>query len=248
MILASILITSEDDRNRELPSKLRENVELFKKVHPGIEHRLFNGFSARDFIAENFDKGVLSAYDALKPFAYKCDLARYCVMYHFGGVYADVSIYFLKSWAPHSFKNDTLRLAVFRDFLWSAPWETVNGIYSAPPHHEALFKAIELICANVRNRYYGSTNLCPTGPALFGKAIALTCDPGELIVGESAWFTPGWRRSNLVAERSHSFMFKGEMVAIRRKRSGGSMTELGVIGGNDYCQLWRAKDIYASGL
>ena len=102
MILASILIASEGHENQELPSKVVENRDSFKRCYPGLKHELFRGAVIRNFISEKFGSEVLFAYDRLMPFAYKSDLARYYNMYEHGGAYADLSIYFLKAWSPQS--------------------------------------------------------------------------------------------------------------------------------------------------
>ena len=239
MILASILITSQEHQDQALPLKVVENIESFKRAHPGIEHQLFRGPEIRDFLSDNYGRDILAVYDALKPFAYKCDLARHCILLHHGGVYADLSVYFLRPW---NFLEP--RLGVFRDFLLAAPWQTANTLYFAPPGHKALAKAIELICANVKNRYYGSSSLCPTGPISFGKAIATTCEAEDLAVGDSIYFTPPPGQGPLESVRSHCFVYGKDFIAVKRKRGGEPQSELGIVGGNEYADLWRNRDIY----
>jgi Glycosyltransferase sugar-binding region containing DXD motif len=256
MILASILIAAEGHEDQDLPQKVVENIDSFKRCHPGLEHKLFRGAAIRYFISEKFGGEVLSAYDRLMPFAYKSDLARYCIMYEYGGVYADLSIYFLKGWPPQSlaelpprFQNvppGAPRLAVFRDFTVTTPWETAISIFFTPPRHKAMQAAIKLLCENVRKGYYGNSSLCPTGPTLFGKAVAISCDPEDIITGESNRYEPPkGTAQTLVTERSQCFVFNRALVAIRRKRGTCPMSELGVQGGNEYHKMWVARQIYA---
>ena len=240
MILASILITSEEHQDQPLSQKIIENIASFKLAHPGIEHRLFRGPEIREFLSNNYGRETLAAYDSLKPYAYKSDLARHCILLHHGGVYADLSVYFLRRWIFQEAK-----LGVFRDFLVAAPWQTANTLFFAPPGHKALAKAIELICANVKNRHYGTSVLCPTGPVSFGKAIAMTCEPEDLIVGDSLYFTPPPGQGPLESVGSHCFVFGEEFVAVKRKRGGGPQSDLGITGGNEYVDLWYKRDIYA---
>jgi hypothetical protein len=247
MRLISILITPQDYTVASLPEKARENIESFKRVHPGIEHELFTDSSIRDVLSGHFGTEVSAAYEALKPYAYKADLAKHCLMYLYGGVYADISIYFMSGWAAQLSEGQTAdkgKLAVFRDLLVSTTWDTVTGLYSAPPGHKAVAKTIELICENVRNRHYGVTSLCPTGPTVFGKAIALACDAQDLAVGTAAEYRPGPSGKDIVSEPSLCLMFRKNLVAIRRKRGQGSLSELGIADGNEYHRLWLSKDIY----
>lgn len=288
MLLASILITSSDSANSALPEVVRENIDSFKRHHPGLQHVLYDDNTIRDLLSANFDRGVSAAYERLNPYAYKADLARYCILYHHGGVYSDISYYFVRSWLPRNGK-----LAIFRDFLSSSPWDTSNGVIAAPPGHKALQKAIDLVCANVRARYYGATSLCPTGPTMFGKALALTCDPEELIAGQAAWVSaslPARLRRGLsgavrkLGTRSRDgegklprefaagssptsrdllpstgeHLERGdwhclfaevssrELVAMKRKRGGGTLRELGIPTGNSYKQMWNDRRVYGA--
>ena len=237
MILASILITDEQMQDQPLAPMVLENIASFKRHHPDLEHRLFRTEETRSFIASEYDGNVLAAYDALKPYAFKCDLARLCIMLKHGGLYADLSVYFHASLKPQS-----AQLSVFRDFLSGIPWQTANTVFFAPPGHKAIAKGIELICENVHRRYYGKNFLCPTGPGCFGKAIALTCEPDELIVGDSALCreAPGY------PARNHGFVLDRQLVAIKRKRGGATPLEIGISGGNGYIEMWHKRDIYTA--
>ena len=238
MPLFSILITDDDGDDRS--QRVTENIRSFKAAHPGEEHVLFKEAALSEFIAARFDAEVLSAFRTLRPYAFKADLAKYCLLYEHGGVYADLSYNFLRG-VP----RDRGRLSVFRDFLSSTPWDTSIGVVAAPPRHKALGKAIELVCANVKREYYGPTALCPTGPTLFGKALALTCDPEDLIVGEAVKLTqPASGEAGPSSKPSHCLLHAKELVAIKRKRGGGPMSELGIGGGNRYNRLWRSGEVY----
>lgn len=252
MILVSILITSDEKKEEDLPLGIIENINSFRRVHPGIPHQLFTISTIRKLIYDHFDAEVLAAFDGLKPFAYKSDLARYCIMYRYGGVYADISTYFLKPWSldhltslDHKATSCTLaQMGLFQDFQSASIWDTNNGIFSSPPRHKALVMAIKLICENMKASYYGKNSLCPTGPVLFGKAIARTCEPEDLIVGKSVWINPTENLKGLITERSHGFLFGNRLVAVKRKRGGSPLSTIGIAGGNDYNEMWDSRDIY----
>ena len=236
MILFNILITDDQAARQVLSDQVKENIDSFKRAHPALPHRLFGGEEIREFISAHLGADVVRAYDALKPYAYQSDLARYCILYVLGGVYADLSIFFFRKWPPQP-----PQLGIFRDFFSSTPWDTVIGLIAAPPGHKSFAKAIELLSVNVDRRYYGPTSLCPTGPTLFGKSIALTCEPEDLIAGESRWYTPASYKVQRAP--SHCFFADEKLVAIKRKVTT-SFSELGLTGGNDYCKLWSARDVY----
>jgi hypothetical protein len=239
MILASILITDVQTQDQSLAPMVLENIETFKRHHPGLEHHLFRTGETRAFIETEYGRDVLGVFDALKPYAFKCDLARLCIMLKHGGLYADLSVYFLANWKPQS-----SQLAVFRDFFCDVPWQTANTVFFAPPGHKAIAKGIELICENVRNHYYGIHFLCPTGPACFGKAIAMTCEADELVVGDSVRCREVPGHPGLIPGGGHGFVFCTQLVAVKRKRVGGVPEEIGISGGNAYMQMWQKRDIY----
>lgn len=240
MNLFSILIADHPKSSGsafELPAAVARNIESFKAWHPGASHRLYDKESLRDFLRSSMGKDVLWAFDQFLPYAYKADLARLCLLHEFGGVYADLSVHFHGSWEVRPGK-----LSVFRDRAHVAPWIVSNTIISAPPRFPALEAAIRMILAHCRARYRGHSSLCPTGPVLFGKAIAMHCDPGQIHMGEA---------TNAAARDTvEALVFidttDGRLVGYRAKTRAG-LSELGLHAGvNNYNDFHRRGVIYAS--
>jgi hypothetical protein len=247
MILSSILVNASGRIDEDaLGPVIRENIDSLRRHHPGLAHRFFGLEDIRQLLRQCFGAQVLAAFEALGPYAYKADLARYCILHESGGVYADLSYLLL---APLPLDGD--RITVFRDFQWSSPWDVSNGLIAAPARHPALQQAIEMVCANVARRYYGPTPLCPTGPALFGKALATACDPEQVIAGNAIVQERGslatvMPESMLPAgKRIHALALGGRLVAIKRKRMGAQgLVELGVTDGNAYRDFWVERRVY----
>lgn len=246
MLLTNVLITSSDDDANNLPPLIRENVDSFKEKHPELEYKLFTRPEIVELIEKNFPPLVLESFHAMRPFAYQADLARYCILFLLGGLYADLSYYFL---TPVPFTED--KATVFRGKLISAPWDTSNGIIFTPPKHRALARAIQLVCANVKRRYYGLNALCPTGPALIGKAFAMTCEAEDLRTG-AAKLLPRSRVTKLAPDlpippedHIHSVIYRETLIAVKRKRlRSPGLTDFGVTTGNSYADLWNENRIY----
>lgn len=248
MLLAQILIRAPGPEPvPALPPVVAQNTRSLVAVHPAWPHRIFLHDEIRDILKERFSPEVSHAFAALKPYAYQADLARYCLLYESGGIYADLSYFFTQPLPVGEGK-----IVVFRDFLWSSPWDTSNGVFYAPPRHPALALAIELVCANVRRAYYGATALCPTGPALFGKALASTCEAEDLIAG-SALLLPRARLQESQPDLPlpegpaiHCLVLREQLIAIKRKPLGSPGLEgLGITDGNAYGTLWKNRDVYA---
>src|SRR3954463_9934196 len=97
MLLASVLITSPDaPDDGALPPIIAENIESLKAHHPALEHRLFRERDVVAVLEDKFPREVLDSYFALRPFAYRADLARYCILHEHGGLYADLSYYLVR--------------------------------------------------------------------------------------------------------------------------------------------------------
>jgi mannosyltransferase OCH1-like enzyme len=151
--------------SKDLPARMKQSVERMKAKHPRFEHILFDDNDCREFIAANFDSSVLKAFDSLIPGAYKADLWRYCILYKNGGIYLDI-------------KYDCINSFRFIELTEKEHWVLdINGnnIYNAliavKPNNEICLKCINQIVENVRNRYYGTACVDPTGPGLVSRFI-----------------------------------------------------------------------------
>jgi hypothetical protein len=134
-----------------------------KKYNPEFNHYLFDDDDCRNFIKNNFDSSVLSAYDRLIPGAYKADLWRYCVLYKKGGIYLDIKYTPINGFKfIHLLKNEH----------WTMDIDN-NGVYNALMVNQigniTLLNAINKIVENVNNKFYGNCGLEPTGPKLLIK-------------------------------------------------------------------------------
>ena len=249
MLLTQILIrAATPGQAAPLPPIVQQNVRSLTAAHAGWPHCIFSHDDIRDFLKDQFPSEVSRAFARLKPFAYKADLARYCLLYQSGGIYADLSYYFTRALPSHVSK-----LVVFRDLLCSSPWDTSNGVFYAPAKHRVLAQAIESVCANVRRDYYGATPLCPTGPALFGQALARTCEAEDLITGTALLLPraklqeshPGLYLPE--GEVLHCLAIQGHLIAIKRKPVvSPGLENLGILDGNMYRAMWGRRDVYQS--
>jgi mannosyltransferase OCH1-like enzyme len=151
---------------KDLPPKMKENVELLKQQNPRFEHHLFDDNDCREFIKTNFEEFVLNAYDGLIPGAYKADLWRYCVLYINGGIYMDIKLSCINGFKLIELTENE---HYARDRI--PPLTIYNAIMVCKAGNPFLWKAIYRIVINVSNKYYGNSSLDPTGPEMLGKII-----------------------------------------------------------------------------
>jgi hypothetical protein len=156
----------------ELPSHMKRIIELTKEQNPEFSYHLFNLESADAFIAANFREDVVRAFRCLVPFAYKCDLFRYCVVFVRGGIYLDI-----KWKCVNGFKFvHMLDGPVVLDYPHHHWFEhdhigVWNGCLAFPPKSPILKECIDRIVENVRHQRYGFSCLYPTGPGLLGRVF-----------------------------------------------------------------------------
>lgn len=183
------------------------------KNQAGWDYRFYLDNDIEIFLSTHFPPEVKEAYDALSPGAFKADLFRYCVLFVYGGVYADVDV-LLESKLDVVIENDVGFMVPLdrpgievnkRMCLW-------NGFIAAAPGHPLLASVIQNVVNNIRNRFTSvdvMQTMCPevdfrlshsfdvlftTGPCILGASLnkligresQRSFEPGELLVNESA--------------------------------------------------------------
>ncbi len=136
------------------------------KNNPEYSYNFFNDKEIRQYIKNNFEKKVLTAFDMLVPGAYKADLWRYCILYKEGGVYADAKQInlvpldkIIGSDVDFISVKDEKRNAIFNAFICTVP------------NHPYMKKAIDISVDNILNKKYNRSWLDITGPQTLGEAI-----------------------------------------------------------------------------
>jgi hypothetical protein len=139
-------------------------VKTILELNPEYEYKFFTDSDCREFIKSNFSSDVLDSYDMLYPNAYKADLFRYCYIYINGGCYFD-NKYILRMPLHRLIdKNDINIYCKDRgDNLM------FNSIIISVKNATEIKNCIDAIVNHVKNNYYGSNSLEPTGPGLFNR-------------------------------------------------------------------------------
>jgi len=150
---------------KDLPPHMKKCVDDLKLSNPDFTHHLYDDVECRKFIADNFSKKVLYAYDTLVPGAFKADLWRYCVLYKNGGIYLDI-----KYNCMNNFKLIDLTTSEHW-VLDTRPHNIYNAFMVTYPNNPILMKCIGQIVINCLSNYYGYSCLDPTGPSLVGQKI-----------------------------------------------------------------------------
>jgi hypothetical protein len=140
-----------------------------KKVNPEFNIQLFDDCDCREFIKNNFSENILTAFDTLKPGAYKADLWRLCILYINGGIYIDIKFNCINNFKFIAF-TEKEHLVLDRPGHWKEGNIGLhNALLVAKPKNNLLLRCINKISKNVKNKNYDYLDLYPTGPGLLGE-------------------------------------------------------------------------------
>lgn len=227
------------DESNELSHFLQHATGTVKTAFSNDRHTVYNKETLRQFIADNYDPDVLWAYDCLKPYSYKADLGRFCLLNKLGGWYLDIAVRVVNPVQV----GPRIKWLAFRDiqrFSFTS-WACATTVLYSQPDNPALTTAIQLIVNNCHERFYGITPLCPTGPTLLGQALAMNGPNPDFVYGDYLELTPTHEQKN------RAFVLPdGTIMAWSKPSGGGDLTGVGAKGVNNYNELWAKRDVYAS--
>jgi len=232
-----ILVDTKPASEDRISPALRLNFQSIRLVYPGYRHHLFEQDEIRSILSDHFDREVLAAYDALLPYAFRADLARYCLLYRFGGLYSDLSYLHVQPIVPQSGKD----LILFRDVLpLNPPYALSNAVILAKSGHRLMEAAIRQIVAHHHAGFVGTISLQVTGPHMLGKLQQARPEDRSVLIGTSKRINRDNRgRRNIV-----KLLPNGELVALRNKGANASIGELLRDAGNNYHHMWREGKVW----
>ena len=205
------------------------------------------GFFSRpeieNFLAQYFDRSVLDLFRGLAPYAYQSDLARYCLLYVYGGWYVDITLKMLTS----VIVSDHIDMIVFADrgcISMCQPWAIQNGLIYSKPGNPIFLRVIERIAAHRSRNYYGSSALCPTGPNCFGIEVAAEESEMNIVKGIFQPLTPTLPFNNMMYVAQSGQLIAQHCTSWMPGSQRGDFAVTQLHGVNNYKELWANRQIY----
>jgi len=234
-----IYITEND--TLELPPLISNCVNHVKFWATDHAHFVFSGANIRDAISLNLSSDVLRAYDCLRPYAYKADLGRLCLLYLYGGWYMDITCKLARQLPDVQSFSHVIFCPPFG--IGHSSWDLQNSMIYARRGSKVLDLAIQRIVGNCSDKYYGVNALCPTGPTLLGSAFATHGMDAEIMVCQYMPLTPNYQKKN------YGFILNnGDIIAWGKETGGTNMGNglfaYGAEGTNSYAALYNSGEIY----
>ena len=236
------------DFSTELPEFLVRTTSSVKLQFKDYKHKIYNLEELRTFIKANYPSKVLWAFDTLRPYSYKSDLGRFCLLYKLGGWYFDIAIECL--FQPKI--DEDLDMLCFRDEQRHSltSWAVAGGIIWSKAQNNIFSTAIDSIVRNCDEQWYGRTPLCPTGPALFGESIATQNRGKKILFGYlDRPMIPFTKKNFPYLKRYVKANFRlpdDKAFSLVKPAQGGDLKSLGVDGSNNYNQFWKSNSVYKS--
>lgn len=256
MIIHQIFINSTKTIPK-LPKYIQFTQSQLQNLYPNYQYRLYSGKEIEDIIKINFPKDVIRSYHSLKPYAYKADLARYCLLYLYGGLYIDLSILCLSTL---TFKNTNF--FAFRDLPeFSDPWWAItNAIIYSKPKSNIMKTAIDLIVHHCKNKFYGTSAIDVGGPTVLGKSVMRSQENFHQVFTNGQVNYINYKNLNIEKKILTSFGYDTnnltgfvmdedkKVIALRKPSKGGDIQSLGLKGTNNYLNMWLNRDVYSNSI
>ena len=223
------IIIVDDGKMPKLSNGMKTALETFYRMNPGYKIKLYSGNDCVNYIKLYFDDKVLKTYNAIKPYAFKCDFMRQLILFNEGGWYSDIRQVCLEP-------IDKLN-AISKEYYTCMDSEInpncmYNAFIGSIPHHPISSKMIDLIIWNVSHKHYGLDCLYVTGPGAYMNACidyirhnGNMCCIGKHTMDEYIKF--------------------GDIKFMKCKYNdarGADNSDLS--GTNDYGDMWRKRNVY----
>ena len=159
MIPRHIIVTA-----RERPAAWLDDLA---RLNPGLKINFFNDSAARAFLVDHFPEETLTAYDKIRPGAFRADLFRYCALEIMGGIYSDTLIPYDRPFSDlWDLDQDRIYLLLDKN-----PGCIQVAIMACPANRLFMKRCRETATRQILQGYYGDSPLDITGPRMAGRCF-----------------------------------------------------------------------------
>jgi hypothetical protein len=174
-----------------IPEQFQAWGESWGRHNPGWTRMFWTDRTLVDFVAEHYPD-FLATFCSYRSGIMRADAARYMLLHHFGGVYADIDCECVAPFTPIMAENRVVLCqeppshfpdqAVFRGL----PYLLFNGTMASPPGHPFWLHLLSYLPNLVRAK----EAIDATGPGVLTSAQLGFCDQASLAIHPSSLFTP----------------------------------------------------------
>ena len=128
----------------KIPQDVYENIRQYA---PDYYHIVMDDKMIEDFLIQYYHPIVLSTFRKIKGGAHKADLARYCLLYIYGGIYMDIKTELIKP------VNDVFKYNTLYSVLSHSNDHIYQGIIKTEKEHPLFLSLIDFIVNHVYHSY-----------------------------------------------------------------------------------------------
>lgn len=216
------------DDNRSFSDQIKNTVEKLKFLYEGFDYQIYNNADCRNEVRK-FNPKLTKIYDTILPYAFKADLARYIILYMYGGYYYDISIC-----PEHRFECDldSLLYKGIHNKLETNNLTIIenNFMFFKDSNHEFLYSTIEESIRRIKLKKYGRHPLDITGPIMLTD---INCD--NINFGQVKRISEDQKASyyNDIIHYKH-----------KPKTYQANLYKMGCVGTNNYEEMWFDKKVF----
>lgn len=153
-------------KSSKLPLLTRYHIYKLKRRNPEYKYEFYDDQRIEDFLKNEFDQDIYSAYKRINIGAAKADVFRLAVLYKYGGVYLDIDSLILNKIDDFLEDDDSALISLEGNLNFYIQYAL---FYKAG--HPFLKKALEMVVDNIKtNRFHNDVHKM-TGPATYTAAI-----------------------------------------------------------------------------
>ena len=168
----------------QIPDHLRVYHEGWIKMNPSFEVRLWDEPAIEKMLVQ-CDKKIVKLYRSYPLMIQKIDLAKYILLYTYGGIYIDMDMKPLKPISDSFLDYDIILSKIPFNILYNIVFSFIghdinrdiinNGVIFSIPQHPSILSVIDL-CLQNQHTILGSINRAlyiyhTTGPICFTNAL-----------------------------------------------------------------------------
>jgi hypothetical protein len=175
----------------QVPEKFRPFSNTWKKYNPDWSYRFWNDRDLLEFVAAHYPS-YLDLFCSYPKGVQRADAARYMLLHHFGGLYADMDAECVQSLDALQPETRVI-LCEEPETHWAQtttprglPIMLFNGVMASPPNHPFWLHLLK----RMDETRHASNVLDSTGPCLLTGAVLSYPNPQELRIEGAHFFNP----------------------------------------------------------
>ena len=174
MVVHKIFLNETKDK---IPEEIyNKAINSWKCIYPELEIKIYDNNDALNYILSNFGIEFVEVYNLLKPYAFKADFFRLCILYNEGGIYSDLKQQVVKRIdIDYNYNNFIYCEETYVSWI-DAELDFIpiqNCFIGCCKKHPYIKSYLDVMIQNILKRNYGIACTDITGPITFGRVLNL---------------------------------------------------------------------------